>query len=155
MEKPSISLNAQDGALVRKLVASGMSITRARQLEDMVIGMRTTMMDNPFIRSLSSPDLMPIFALLLGDMMAINTGIINRLDLESREAWIENADVMHLLEIAQWQDPNPPAMPANVRTILDSIGYSAAERNDTEMLEDAAADMAEAAGQPVQRMGKA
>ncbi len=155
MEK--VSLKQQDSALVRKLVAARVPLGRARQLDNMVAATRATLAENVYLRNMGTVDHLPVFALMLGEMLAVNAAFCDRLDPDSLDLWVKNPDVIRMITVAQQPDPNPPPKPTLAGALkgmgLTVLGDQQLQEHD--LIAEEAADMAEAAGQSVQRMGKA
>lgn len=155
----AIDLKDKDTALVRKLVAAGIPPARARLLADLVAGFRATLSESGMVRHISSEVTLPVIALMLGEMLTVNTEFFKRLTPESQKDWISTADVLELLAIAQREDPAPPPLrdqlPMRVVSVQDLMKVIEDRDQERNPLEDEAADLAQEHGGSTQPMGKA
>ena len=101
--------------LGRRLEAAGIPEKRARQLGNMVEGLKTLMHQDAFVGQLEIDDILPILALLLGDSLEA---------LATNPRWqqrISKDDIMQLVEIAQTPDPSPQGVASLYESLLSRL----------------------------------
>ena len=92
-------------AIGRKLAAAGVAEKRARQLGNMMEGLKGHLAENSMIARLDVSDLLPMFALMLGSMMAE----VAEYQAQSPQwaAIVDLEDVRQLIDIPRMPDPDP------------------------------------------------